>query len=258
MSRRYALPLACTIVATVAACSDAPLAPTPANTGLTPSAPALSDGVIVSGGGIGRPTPVTVTLSVSSQGGGSATGTTVKFTTNTGASNTVVDNGAGDGDNRAGFYKVTMPKAISYTATVVAMPDDFSPDSTSKTVSAFVTPTLVSMGDLMLLMKPGIYVSLWYKGALAPGQKIRVTGPNGYDVTMIDGTPSELTDLGKPPVADGKFSFSVPSTGTYKVCALSSPELYWGADCMPAYPMWYFIQVSTTLTYEQKWFVPKF
>jgi len=256
---RYTLSLAATIVATLAACSDAPMAPTAAE---PPDRP--SHNLVVVGGGttMPRPTPITVTLRLTDQGGSlpdqGVAGTTVKFTTNTGGELTVVDNAAGDGDARVGFYKVTMGQAVSYTATVVAMPDDFSPDQITKTVSAFVTPTLVSMGELMLLRKPGIAVALYYNNALTIGQTIKVTGPNGYAKTMTDGTATDIDSWGNQGAADGKFSFQVPSTGTYTVCTMSSPQQYWDAGCKPVYVIQHFIQYSATLTYEQKWFIPKF
>jgi hypothetical protein len=144
----------------------------------------------------------------------------VKFTTNTGAAKTVVDNGAGDADARVGYYKVTM-------------------------------------GELMLLRKPGIAVSLYYNGALTVGQTIKVTGPNGYAKTMIDGTATDVKSNGTQGPADGKFEFQVPSTGTYTVCTMSAPQMYWDAGCSPVYVIYHYVQFPITMAYQQKSFIPK-
>jgi len=226
---RYTVPLAAAAL-TLAACSDAPLDP---SARLTPDA---APSAMLGSGGDPRPTDVTVTLQLHDQSRPpepGVEGTIVKFTSNTGESRTVTDNGAGDGDARVGYYKVTMDKAAWYMATVVAMPSDFSSDKITKTASAFVTPTLVSMGTLEMVKKPWIDIWLFYNDVLAPGQTIRITGPNGFSKTFVDGGANDLHSAGAQAPSDGKFEFMwLPTIGVYTVCTLTTPKLYWDTGCL--------------------------
>lgn len=172
-------------------------------------------------------------------------GTTVSFVTNAGYFRTIADNGAGDTDPAVGYYRVAMPNALAYTAYVRVMPEYLSPDGAVKTVSAFVTPTLVNVGSIVLKRKPAIYVQLRKQGALVPGQTIEITQVGGpWSATVVDGAAADLSADG------GRIHVRVPFTGTYTVCALTSPGALWKADCEPVYALQYFIAYPVTLTYE--------
>ena len=236
----------------LAACGDAP----------DPTAPATRPALELVGPGTGT-TPTTPTLSVwvtlhvgdqAAYGGAyGVPGTTVSFVTNTGYYRTIVDNGAGDANPEVGYYRVAMPNALSYTAYVRVMPEKYSSAGAVKTVSAFVTPTLVNMGSIILKRKPGLHVQLLKQGALVPGQTIKVTQVNGpWSVTITDGSSADKDAFGNPNPSDGKIFLRVPFTGTYTVCALTSPSVLWAADCEPVYALQYFIAYSATLTYEPK------
>ena len=124
---------------------------------------------------------------------------------------------------------------------------------------AFVTPTLVSMGPLTLMRKPGLYVALKRDGALVPGQTITVTALGGlWSTTITDGGPSDRTYDGAQDPADGTFHLRLPVTSQYSVCATTSPQWGWEADCVGVGAQLYFIEYAATLTYQQKWYVPKF
>jgi hypothetical protein len=253
---RHSVPLAAAAL-TLAACSDAPLAP---SARLTPDA--TPSAMLGGGGDVPLPTSVSVTLHLVDQtlpdATNSVAGTTVKFTASTGETRTVVDNGIGDGDARPGFYKVAMEKAVWYKAAVVAMPSIFSWDQVTRTASAYATPTLVSMGDLVLLRKPGIAVWLYYKGALVAGQTIRITGPNGYATTIADGGVNDTSSLGAQAPSDGKFEFiRLPTTGTYTVCTLTTPQWMWDTGCRAVDVKYYGVEFPIAMTYELKLVVPK-
>jgi hypothetical protein len=256
LAARRALPAAsATLLVALGACSDTITAP--ASRMAASRAPNAD--IVVSGAP--RTIGVWVTLQVGDQGwygDYGAPGTTVEFTTNAGAKSTVVDNSAADTDARDGYYRVLMPNAISYTATVTVVPEHNSLGGATKTVSAFVTPTLVSMGAIYLNRKPGLFVQLFYNNALVAGQTIKVTGPNGWTTTITDGGASDKTYDGTQNGADGKISLEVPITGTYTVCTMTSPQLYWDAGCNQVYATQYFVQYGVTMTYKQVWFVPKF
>jgi len=260
MSRSILAGAAALAFVTLAACSDAPTAPS-AKPSPAASEPSLGSGISVGGGGvIVRQAPVSVTLEIWDQDGSQGVpGTTVEFSTSTGAKQTVVDNSAADADARVGYYRVSMPATgVWYKAKVVGMDDDFSFDGAEKTVSAFVSPTLVSMGHITLMRKPGIYVFLHYNGGFALGQTIKITGPNGFSRTITDGSAADKSFDGTQNPNDGKFQIQVPVTGTYYVCTLTSPQAYWDADCVNVWALQYFIAYSADLKYEQKWVIPKF
>jgi hypothetical protein len=248
---RYALPLTATLIACLAACSDAPTSPT------AKPAPAKPD-LGLSGVVIGRPTPVTLTLRITSQGGTPAGqgigGTTVTFASSIGASKNVTDNGADDADARIGYYSVTMTTANWYKASVSGMTgltaERYSFDGATKTVSAFATPTFVPMGDLAMNIRPGLYVETWFKGALAPGQTITVKYPNGFVKTITDGGANDYDPFtfNQMP-SDGKFELTVPTTGVYLVCPASTPHKYYKADCVQVWANQYFVQYSADLTF---------
>lgn len=248
---RYALLSAAALA--LAGCNDAPTAPAAPTSSRMPEPPNAT--LIV------RSNPVNVTLQIVDQGGPYDTGvpgTTVQFTSSTGASMTVVDNSAQDADARPGFYKVSMGQANWYKATVTAATSHFSLDAATKTVSAFVTPTLVSMGGLTLMRKPGLFVQLYYNNALIAGQTIKVTGPNGFSVQITDGGANDRNYDGSQNGSDGKFSLEVPVTGSYTVCTMTSPQAYWDAGCQGVWAGMYFMEYGVSMTYKQVWFVPKF
>jgi hypothetical protein len=204
--------------------------------------------------------PVAVTLHVGDQASYGADvgvpGTTVSFVVNGGASSgyykTVGDNSAQDTDSRVGYYRVSMPNGLSYTAYVRIAPEYLATSNAVKTVSAFVTPTLVNMGSIILKRKPAIYVSLMKQGVLVPGQTIKITQVGGpYTRTIADGSAEDLS-----PVA-GKIHVRVPWTGTFMVCATTSPSALWEADCEQVFALQWFIAYPATLTYHLKYvFVP--
>ena len=229
----------------LAACHDA----------ADPTAPAARPSLELAGPGTGTtpaPAPtVWVTLHVGDQASYSAAGvpgTTVSFVTNGGYYRTIVDNSAADTDPQVGYYRVAMPNAVSYTAYVRVAPEYLATHNAVKTVSAFTTPTLVNVGTIVLKRKPAIYVSLMKQGALVPGQTIKITQVGGpYTRTIADGSAEDLS-----PVA-GKIHVRVPWTGTFTVCATTSPSALWEADCETVYALQYFIAYPVTLTYALKW-----
>jgi hypothetical protein len=229
----------------LAACRDA-TAPA------APAAPAARPALAAVGTDPGTtpvPTPsVWVTLHVGDQASYGlpvgVPGTTVSFVTNGGYYRTIVDNGTGDTDPEVGYYRVAMPSALAYTAYVRVMPDYLSSDGAVKTVSAFVTPTWVNMGSIILKRKPALYVQLRKQGLLVPGQTIKVTQVGGpWSATIADGDAADLSADG------GRIHLRVPFTGTYNVCALTTPSALWQADCVQVSALQYFIAYPVTLTY---------
>jgi hypothetical protein len=242
---RRALPAATLLV--VAACSDAVTAP---SSRLAPDT--ASADIIVSG--TPAPLGVWVTLRVTSPRFDTAglsvqEATTVEFKTNAGSKATVVDNSSRDTDTRLGFYRVLMPKAISYTATVIVLPPNYADLPATKTVSAFVTPTLVSMGSILLHRKPVIDMALFMSGKLVPGQTVKVTGANGFSQTFTDGSASDGWLGGFYP-NDGYLNFEVPFTGTYLFCAVTTPQIGWGAACKTLVVPAYDTNAVLSLTYQ--------
>lgn len=256
LAARRALPAAsATLLAALGACGDTITSPA---SRMAPSSAPQAD-IVVSG--TPRTIGVWVTLQVGDQGwygDYGAPGTTVEFTTNAGAKSTVVDNSASDTDARVGYYRVLMPNAVSYTATVTVVPEHNSLGGATKTVSAFVTPTFVSMGAIYLNRKPGLFVQLFYNYALVTGQTIKVTGPSGFTATITDGGASDRNYDGTQNGADGKISLELPITGTYTVCTMTTPQTYWDAGCSQVFATMYFIQYGLNMTYKQVWSIPKF
>ena len=246
----------------LAACGESATAPS-RMTGATPSASvaaapgAQASGIIV----IGRDPGVTVTLHVGDQGhyGDYGTpGTTMEFKTNTGYAKLVADNSAADADARVGYYSVNMPKAISYTATAKVTPEELSTGGGTKTVSAFVTPTWVNMGTLILNRKPGLTIEAYHQNALTNGQTFTVTGPDGWSKTVTDGGATDEAYGGGPGALDGKVHMRLPVTGIYTVCANSTPAAFFKADCVQVWASQYFVAYKATLTYYQYIVMPKF
>jgi hypothetical protein len=212
--------------------------PTPPGAGPGPIGPALT---------------VAVTLLVGDQASFTGiAGTTVELKTNIGYKRVVVDNSASDVDPGVGRYRVMMPSAGSYTATVVGMPEVNAAVGTTKTVSAFMTPTWVAMGSIILKRKPALVVKLMKQGAFVWGQTIQVTGPNGFSATVTDGSPADKDALWNPGPSDGVIRLRVPVTGTYTVCATTSPQADWSAGCEQVFAQLYFFAYPVTLTYAQK------
>jgi hypothetical protein len=249
-------PFVAALVAGLAACHD----------GADPTAPVGRPALAAAGSDGPRttappPTPsltVVVTLHVGDQAayGGPAgvPGTKVTFATNGGYSQYVADNSPADFDARVGYYRVWMPNATSYTATVRVMPEHFSTLGASKTVAATVTPTTVTptvvpMGSIVLKRKPGLHVRLMMDGALVPGQTIGVTGPAGFTVVIADGGYFDRDAFGNPSPSDGRIYLRLPVTGTYTVCARTTPILFYAARCQEVVAEQYFFAYAATLTY---------
>jgi hypothetical protein len=234
----------------VAACADAPDPTAPATPAARPSLDITSPG----GGTTPIPTPLTVwvKLHVGDQASYGlpvgVPGTTVSFVTNGGTVKTIADNSAEDTDPAVGFYRVAMPSSISYTAYVRIAPEYLTTAGAFKTVSAYVTPTLVDMGSIVLKRKPGVYVSLMKQGVLVPGQTIKVSQVGGvWSVTITDGSSQDISAVA------GKIHLRVPVTGTYMVCALTSPSALWDAGCEQVFALQYFVAYPVTLTYALKY-----
>jgi hypothetical protein len=235
-----------------AACSEVPSAPTVA---AEPPDARMSADLI--GGPIVRDPGVTVKLHLIDQGLGNVAGTTFEFKSSAGVAKTIADNGTGDADARPGYYSVQMPKAVSYTATAKTLPADISFDGASKTVSYFNSPTLVDMGVLYLNIKPGFFITTYFQGAVVKGQTIKVTGPGGFSATITDGSANDKDSFGNPSPADGKYHVRLPVTGTYKICAMTSPAWGWGG-CQDAWALQYFIGYPVSFNYKQEWVVVGF
>jgi hypothetical protein len=117
----------------------------------------------------------------------------------------------------------------------------------TKAETVLVTPTLVNMGSIVLKRKPALYVQLRKQGLLVPGQTIKITQAGGpWTATVVDGAAADLSADG------GRIHVRVPFTGTYTVCALTSPSALWEADCEQVYALQYFIAYPVTLTYTFK------
>ena len=235
------------LLVTLAACSDSITAPSQR---LAPDAPSAD---IIGVVGTPRIASVWVTLRVASvrddSHGTGQRGTTVTFKTSAGATLTLADNSALDTDARDGFYRVSLPLANSYTATVVAVPQYYADLQPSKTVSAFVTPTLVSMGTIYVHRKPVVDVVLYLANTLALGQTVKVTGPNGFSQTYTDGTGTDGW-FGGYYAKDGYINFELPVIGTYTFCAVTSPQLGWTAPCKTAVVSAYDASSVVMLTYQ--------
>jgi hypothetical protein len=180
-------------------------------------------------------------------------GTTVEFRTGGGYARVVADNGPGDGDPAVGYYRVSMPAAASYTATVQVMPEPFAAEGASKTVWTLLTPSVVPMGSIVLLRKPMIVVSLYRSGVPVPGQTIQVFDVGGsWSTTITDGSSADRDLFGNPNPPDGVVSLRVPVTGTYFVCAITTPKDLWFADCQTVHATTYYFSYPAALTYVTK------
>ena len=246
---------------TLAACSDsvsAPVAAEPPDTRRSAEPPdTRASADLVGGGVIVRDQSVTVRLHLRDQGYGDVAGATMEFKTNAGSTKTVADNGAGDADARPGYFSVQMPKAISYTATAKVLPDEISFFQASKTVSYFNSPTLVDMQTLELYIKPGLFITAYYNGAIVTGQTLKITKGADFSVTITDGGPSDKDQWGNQSPADGKIFVRAPVTGNYKVCAVTAPAWGWGG-CQEAWALQYFIAYAVNFNYKQEWVVVGF
>lgn len=253
VAARRALPaVSATLLLAAAACSDSPAAPAAPVSRMAPAAPSPD---LVGISGTPRVAGVWVTLCVSSPafdtlGLSVQEATTVEFKTDAGTTATIVDNSAQDTDSRLGFYRVLLPKANSYKATVVVLPANYANLPATKTVSAFVTPTLVSMGSVLLHRKPIVDLALFMSGDLVPGQTVKVTGPNGFVKSFTDGSATDGWFGGWYP-NDGYLNFEVPWTGSYTVCPTTTPLGGWAAPCRMLSVPSYDTSVFTSLTYQQ-------
>ena len=212
------LPLAAALLL-LAACSDAPSAPTAEppdvrRSAEPPDARSSAD-IIVVGGPIPRVSEVTVKLHVLDQSNADVTPSTFEFSTNTGFAKTVVDNGAGDADARPGYYSVQMPQAGSWTATAKVLPDDIAFYESSKTVSYMNSPTLVDMQGLMLYIKPGLVITMRYQGAVITGQTLKISAGADFSKTITDGGPSDKDFSGNQSPADGKVYVAGTSSNCF-------------------------------------------
>jgi hypothetical protein len=242
----------------VAACGDREDATAPS------SRPSLAGAGSEPGSGTTTPPgpgpTVAVTLHVGDQAalGGSAgvPGTSVRFDTPGSHSRIVVDNVGSDTDARVGHYRVMMPSATSYAATVRAMPDQFSAAGASATATRLGTRTSVHLGSIVLRRKPGLHVWLLKDGALVPGQAIHVTGPDGWSQAVADGGLTDRDAFGTPGPSDGRINLRLPVTGSYTVCALTRPSPLFEARCQGVVAEHYFFAYSATLTYVPRSFRP--
>jgi hypothetical protein len=253
---RTARPLAATaFVLCLAACGDAADTTAPAARPLLAVAGAVPGPTPPGAGPIAPVLSVAVTLVVGDQANYTGiAGTTVEFKTNAGYTRVVVDNSAYDTDPDVGQYRVMMPSAVSYTATVVGMPEVNAAVGTSKTVSAFMSPTWVAMGSIILKRKPALVVELKKQGAFVWGQTILVTGPNGFSTSVTDGSPADKDALWNAGPSDGVIRLRVPVTGVYTVCATTSPLAGWSTGCEQVNALLYYVAFPVTLTYEQRFY----
>jgi hypothetical protein len=248
------LPIAAALLL-LAACSDMPSAPTAAAPAEPPDARVSADIIVVGGGEIPRVAEVTVKLHVLNQAGSDQAGTTFEFKTGGGYAKNVADNGAGDADSRPGYFSVQMPKANSYTATAKVLPEDIAFWQSTKTVSYFNSPTLVDMGTMYLKIKPGLFITMYYQGAIVTGQTLKITGFD-FAATITDGGPSDKDQFGNQNPADGKIFVRLPYTGNFQVCAVTAPAWGWGG-CTEAWATQYFMAYGLDFNYQQQWVIPK-
>jgi hypothetical protein len=265
MHRSALLAAVVATAAALAACGDSPTTPSAA-AGAAPSASLAgagnqaADGILV--GPIGRDPLIKVTLHVGDQGyygDYGAPGTAIEFKTTAGYAKIVADNSAADSDARVGYYAVMMPKSNVYTVTATAAPEELSLGGATKTGGASMTPTWIDMGSLILYRKPGLQVKLMKEGAAVFGQTVKITSlSTGWTVTITDGGANDEAYGGGPGANDGKINLRLPLTGSYSVCALTTPQTFWEADCVTAHAGQYYVAYSATLTYVQKWIVVPF
>jgi len=266
---RSTIPVVLLVALGTAACRDAPLAPRDARSPVSDApAPTATPAKVTVAGAESRVPPVLqpgyvwVTLQVVDGGDpdptASAADTRVEFTPAGHTPLELFDNGVQDMDARVGYYRVQLPNTLFYSATVTGANAIYSLAGGSKTVSAFVTPTLVSMGGLALQRKPRLTMDVRMDGALVAGQTLKITGPAAFSVTVTDGGPSDKQYNTLQDASDGKLHLLVPLTGAYTVCPVTSPKKYWDADCKSVYVQFYDVEFKTTLNYVQKWSIPGF
>ena len=231
--RRLAIVALPALLATAAACSDAPT-----------TAPDVQPSAMLAagedeGGVIG---PVVARLRVenvffkngptgdfwltSEMAGKEIVGSVVRLRTDKGYSIEVADNSALDDDARVGYFAVEMPVARYFTATLVKVPAPWTVKGATS-LTKYVTTDVVSMGTLRANRMPIIEVSLYKDGTspkqLLTGGTVTVGSKNFFTTVSVDPTkPSRFPGVDAPVIyhADDPFS------GQYGACVKTPPAGY--------------------------------
>jgi hypothetical protein len=149
-------------------------------------------------------------------------GTTVRFTGSNGKQRLVQDNSADDFDARGGYYRVTLPGADSYTATLVTIGTERS--LVGMTVQAPYGSPVTRFSPLMPPRSPQIkvYFVSNLTGEKVFGRGATITGPNGFTFSAVDGgTGDSKNSAGAYYPADGRITTYVPELATYKACQIT-------------------------------------
>jgi hypothetical protein len=232
MSRIHSLlrALPAAVAATLAACSDAPLGPA------TPSAaPHLARGGNGGNGGVSALPNDSVygVLAVRTQTASAPTvpGTKVVFFANNLPLWTVPDNGTGDLDPRAGYYKVVLPKVSGgYKAELADLPLSHRTTITLNQSTGKLKAGEVAFSDLQTIERSAVHVSLLSLATKAPAPGATLTLVAGGIVarTVVDGADQSWD--GSIPLADGKVTFYIDQGGTFDVCETVAPIGYLRAE----------------------------
>lgn len=254
--RTLSLGAAISALATLAACSDAPIAPTSAllpavgpatAAGVTPTTPAGAANVpqlqevkvVVL---VYDPLASYVSAKVAFTGGATT--------------KTVIDNGSSDLDARVGYVAVKMPKVAHYSATVVSAPIQYSLYGATSTQEQWWAPDQVALGRIDLHVAPHLTITTLKDGQTYLGQTIKVTNASGFGAVITDGGAGDLYANGAGSLVDGKIQVQVPELGTYTVCPQSPLASTVQAACVTVGAAAWGGVYQATLAYKTILFLP--
>jgi hypothetical protein len=130
----------------------------------------------------------------------------------------VDDDGAADLDGRPGHLRLSAPAAMFYVACVTATSGLHLPDPAACVTASGGGPTL-DLGGIALHRRPVLVFNMrGLDGAFAPGGAVHVTGPNGYDAAVADGSAAD-----RNPGNNGAIGFRLPAPGAYAWCETVRP-----------------------------------
>jgi hypothetical protein len=203
--------------ALTAACADGAAPPTASTARAVPrTAPRAASSPIGP-----RPAPdilVTVRVVDATSGGMVTDGVQVSVRPYGAPPRLVDDDGAGDLDGRPGHLRLSVPVAMFYVACVAATSGIHLPDPAACVTRSGGGPTL-DLGEIGLHRRPVLVFNMrGLDGAFAPGGAVHVTGPNGYDAAVADGSAAD-----RNPGNNGAIGFRLPAPGAYAWCETVRP-----------------------------------